>query len=149
MTRLDQLPAFKQLRAHAAETRSLHLHPLFAEDRTRGERLTAEGAGIFLDYSKNRITTRTLELLLALAEQARLMRRRAAMFASERINSTEDRPVLHVALRMPRGTALKVDGRDVVADVNDVLDGMSDFCARIRSGQWKGQRVPFTTSGAW
>jgi Glucose-6-phosphate isomerase len=115
-----------------------HLRELFAEDPARGERLCAEAAGLYLDYSKNRITDETLRLLLQLAEQSGLEQHRDAMFAGERINVSENRSVLHVALRMPKGASLVVDGTDVVAQVHEVLDRMAGFATRIRSGEWKG-----------
>jgi len=118
--------------------RGLHLRDLFASDPTRGERLAAQGADIYLDYSKNRITDDTLRLLLALARESGLAERAEAMFRGDRINTTENRSVLHVALRMPRGTSLVVEGRDVVADVHEVLDRMSAFAERVRSGAWTG-----------
>ena len=116
----------------------MHLRDLFAADPGRAERLTGEAAGLFLDYSKNRVTDETLRLLVALAEQAGVAERRDAMFAGERINVTEDRSVLHVALRMPRGSSLVVDGVDVVAEVHEVLDRMGAFADAVRSGEWKG-----------
>jgi glucose-6-phosphate isomerase len=130
--------AFRALAAHYEEIAHVHLRDLFAADPERGTRLTAEAAGIHLDFSKNRITDDTLRLLLDLAAEAGVAERRDAMFAGERINVTEDRAVLHVALRMPRGRSLIVDGRDVVADVHEVLDRMTAFANRIRSGEWKG-----------
>jgi glucose-6-phosphate isomerase len=137
-TPLGTLPAWQALQKHYGGLRALHLRDLFAEDEGRGERLTADGAGLHLDYSKNRVTDETLDLLLALAEESRLRERTEAMFAGERINVSEDRSVLHVALRMPRGESLIVDGVDVVAEVNDVLDRMSAFAERVRSGDWRG-----------
>ena len=116
----------------------MHLRELFGDDPGRGERLALEAEGIYLDYSKNRITDETLRLLVALAEESRLRERIDAMFAGEHINVTEDRAVLHVALRLPRGRSLVVDGRDVVADVHEVLDRMSSFAERVRSGEWTG-----------
>ena len=124
------------LERHHAEIRGLHLRDLFA-DPGRGERLAAEGAGIYLDYSKNRVTDETLRLLLRLAEECGLPERTEAMFRGDRINTTEERSVLHVALRMPKGASLVVDGRDAVADVHEVLDRMAAFAERIRSGEWK------------
>ncbi len=118
--------------------RRRHLRELFAEDQTRGERLVAEGAGLFLDYSKNRITAETLTLLGQLAEQSGLAERTEAMFGGERINVSENRSVLHVALRMPRDRSLIVDGEDVVKQVHEVLDRMSAFSERVRSGEWRG-----------
>src|SRR5438034_11205703 len=116
----------------------LHLRDLFAADADRGNRLTAEGAGLFLDYSKNRISDETLGLLWRLAERAGLGERIEAMFRGERINVTENRPVLHVALRAPAGERILVDGHDVVPEVHAVLDRMSAFSDQVRSGQWKG-----------
>jgi glucose-6-phosphate isomerase len=135
---LRELPAWKALGDHFEEIRGVHLRDLFAQDSGRGERLVAEGAGLFLDLSKNRVTDDTLDLLVALAEQAGLEQRIAAMFGGEHINVSEDRAVLHVALRMPKGTSLEVDGQDVVAQVHEVLDRMSDFSERVRSGEWQG-----------
>ena len=135
---LRERPAWAALERHADEVRGLHLRDLFASDPTRGERLAAEGAGIYLDYSKNRITDDTLRLLLALARESGLAERAEAMFRGDRINTTENRSVLHVALRMPKGTSLVVEGRDVVADVHEVLDRMSAFAERVRSGAWTG-----------
>jgi len=137
-TPLRQLPAWKALEQHYAEIAGRHLRELFAEDPGRGERLSAEGAGLYLDYSKNRVTGETLRLLVQLAEETGLPRHRAAMFAGDRINVSENRPVLHVALRMPEGSSLVVDGVDVVAQVHEVLDRMADFAERVRSGAWKG-----------
>ena len=116
----------------------VHLRTLFAEDPTRGERLTAEAAGVFLDYSKNRITDETLQLLMQLAGECRLRDRIDAMFGGDRINITENRAVLHVALRAPRTASIVVDGENVVPQVHAVLDKMTDFCNRVRSGEWKG-----------
>jgi glucose-6-phosphate isomerase len=126
------------LERHAEEVRSAHLRDLFAADPSRGERLALEAEGIYLDYSKNRITDETLRLLLQLAEERGVAQRRDAMFAGERINVTEDRAVLHVALRAPLGERIEVDGEDVVPKVHEVLDRMADFADRIRSGEWKG-----------
>ena len=111
---------------------------MFADDPDRGEWFSAEAAGLYLDYSKNRITDETLDLLLQLAEQSDLEERRDMMFAGKRINVSENRSVLHVALRMPKGATLIVDGVDVVAQVHEVLDRMADFATKIRSGAWKG-----------
>jgi len=135
---LRERPAFGALGKHHSELVGRHLRDLFAEDPARGERFCAEAAGIYLDYSKNNITDETLSLLLQLAEQSGLERHREAMFAGERINVSENRSVLHVALRMPRGTSLIVDGADVVAEVHEVLDRMTDFAIKIRSGTWRG-----------
>ena len=135
---LERHAAYRALAAHHEEIAGAHLRELFASDPGRGTRLTAEAAGIHLDYSKNRITGATLDLLMQLAAEAGVARRRDAMFAGEHINVTEDRAVLHVALRMPRDRSLIVDGRDVVADVHEVLDRMAAFAQRIRSGDWRG-----------
>ncbi|MBV9803058.1 MAG: hypothetical protein JO130_07720, partial [Solirubrobacterales bacterium] len=135
---LRDRPAWKALEKHHEEVRGAHLRELFAADSSRGERLVAEGAGLYLDYSKNRITDETIELLGALAEQSGLPDRIQAMFAGERINVSENRSVLHVALRMPKSASLIVDGVDVVKQVHEVLDRMSAFSERVRSGEWKG-----------
>ncbi len=135
---LRQLPAWKALSEHYDEIRGRHLRELFAEDSGRAERLNAEGAGLFLDYSKNRVTEETLRKLLELADQVGLGDRIEAMFSGRRINVSENRSVLHVALRMPRGSSLIVDGEDVVAQVHEVLDRMTEFARRVRSGQWVG-----------
>jgi glucose-6-phosphate isomerase len=135
---LRDRPAWKALTTHYDEVRRLHLRELFARDESRGERLVAEGAGLFLDYSKNRITDETLRLLLQLADESGLSQHTEAMFRGERINVSENRPVLHVALRMPKSRSLVVDGVDVVAQVHEVLDRMSAFCDRVRSGEWRG-----------
>ena len=131
-------PAWVALEAHYGKVRDLHLRTLFEVDPTRGERLTAEAAGVFLDYSKNRVTNETIDLLLRLAEESSLRARIDAMFAGEKINVTEHRAVLHTALRAPRGTSIMVDGEDVVPQVHAVLDTMSAFADRVRSGAWKG-----------
>ena len=131
-------PAWKALEAHNKKLRELHLRQLFANDPDRGERMTAEVAGIYLDYSKNRITDETLKLLLQLAEECRLQDRMAAMFRGDKINVTEKRAVLHVALRAPQGASIVVDGENVVPKVHSVLDKMADFSNRIRGGIWKG-----------
>jgi glucose-6-phosphate isomerase len=135
---LRSSPAWRALEEHYDAVRKVHLRDLFARDPSRGERLVAEGAGLYLDYSKNRITDETLALLLQLAEECGLQEGTEAMFRGERINTTEDRSVLHVALRMPRSESLIVDGSDVVAQVHEVLDRMSAFSDRIRSGEWRG-----------
>src|SRR3989442_1313474 len=135
---LTARPAWKALAAHHEKVRDLHLRTLFEHDPKRGERLTAETAGLYLDYSKNRITDETLDLLLQLAEESGLRARIDAMFGGEKINVTENRAVLHVALRAPRGTSITVDGDNVVPLVHAVLDKMSDFASRVRSGAWKG-----------
>jgi glucose-6-phosphate isomerase len=136
--KLRDRQAWKALERHYDEIRGLQLRDLFAGDAGRGERLTAEGAGLFLDYSKNRITDETVKLLMALAQESGLAGRTEAMFRGDRINVSENRSVLHVALRMPRGSSLIVDGVDVVAEVHDVLDRMTAFADRVRSGEWKG-----------
>jgi len=135
---LTARPAWRALQAHHEKTRDLHLRTLFEQDPKRGERLTAEAAGLYLDYSKNRITDETLDLLMQLAEESGLRARIDAMFAGEKINVTENRAVLHVALRAPRGTSIVVDGENVVPQVHAVLDKMSAFAERVRSGAWKG-----------
>jgi glucose-6-phosphate isomerase len=135
---LSQRPAWKALEAHYQQIRGLHLRRLFADDPKRGERLTLDAVGIYFDYSKNRITDETLRLLLQLANEAGLRQRIDAMFRGERINVTEKRAVLHVALRAPRGQSIMVDGENVVPAVHDVLDRMADFANRVRKGQWKG-----------
>jgi glucose-6-phosphate isomerase len=135
---LTERPAWKALEGHSEKARALHLRDLFARDAKRGEALTAEACGLYLDYSKNRITDETIQLLLKLAEESGLRGRIDAMFAGEKINRTEGRAVLHVALRAPRAQSIFVDGKDVVPDVHEVLDRMTKFAERIRSGAWKG-----------
>jgi glucose-6-phosphate isomerase len=135
---LSERPAWKALKAHYDGIRDLHLRKLFADDPKRGERMTAEAAGIYLDYSKNRITAETLRLLLDLAEAVGLRARIDAMFRGEKINVSEQRAVLHVALRAPRGASILVDGENVVPGVQAVLDRMADFANRVRGGDWKG-----------
>jgi glucose-6-phosphate isomerase len=135
---LRERPAYAALAEHHAKIEGRHLRELFAEDPARGERFVAQAVGLYLDYSKNRITEETLGLLLRLARESRLEQHRDAMFAGDKINVSENRSVLHVALRMPKGTSLIVDGTDVVAEVHQVLDQMADFATRIRSGEWKG-----------
>jgi glucose-6-phosphate isomerase len=135
---LRERPSWKALEKHHAEIGGRHLRDLFAEDPDRGERLCAEAAGLYLDYSKNRITDETLQLLFELARECQLEQRRDLMFAGAPINTSEHRSVLHVALRMPKGSSLVVDGVDVVAQVREVLDRMADFARRVRSGEWKG-----------
>src|SRR6185437_14607644 len=127
-------PAWRALRAHHAQIASLHLRELFAQDPGRGERFALEAAGIYLDYSKNRITDTTLELLVQLAEQSGLRERIDAMFRGERINASEQRAVLHVALRAPRGESILVDSVNVVPKVHAVLDRMADFSRQVRTG---------------
>jgi glucose-6-phosphate isomerase len=135
---LTKRPAWHALQSHYEEIRNVSLKELFSRDPDRGERLNAEAAGLYLDFSKNRISDKTVALLVALAEESRLRERIEAMFRGERINVSENRSVLHVALRMPRDESLVVDGVDVVAQVNDVLDQMAQFADRVRSGEWKG-----------
>jgi len=131
-------PVWKALETHHKRVRELYLRDLFANDPTRGERMVAQGAGIYLDYSKNRITDHTLKLLTQLAEESGLQSRIDGMFRGAKINNTEKRPVLHVALRAPRGASIFVDGENVVPRVHAVLDKMSHFCSRVRGGDWKG-----------
>jgi glucose-6-phosphate isomerase len=137
-TLLKRLPGWKALAQHAKEIEKLHLRELFASDSTRGKKLTAEGVGLFLDYSKNRVTETTLELLQQLAEESGLRERIDAMFHGDKINVTEKRAVLHVALRAPKNATILVDGKNVVPGVHDVLDKMAAFSNRIRSGEWVG-----------
>jgi glucose-6-phosphate isomerase len=138
MTSITESPEWEALEKHLEQMRDVHLRALFADDPGRGEAMTVEAGGLFLDYSKNLVSPDSLRLLLALAERARLRDRIDAMFGGERINVTEDRPVLHVALRAERVQRIEVDGHDVVPDVHAVLDRMSAFAGRIRSGEWKG-----------
>ncbi len=135
---VTQRPAWQALAAHYQKVKDVHLKTLFAQDARRGERLTAEAVGLYLDYSKNRITDETLQLLLNLAKESGLRERIDAMFRGDKINITENRAVLHVALRAPREAKILVDGKDVVPEVHAVLDKMSDFSKRVRSGEWKG-----------
>ena len=137
-TPLRERKAWQALLRHHEEIAGRHLRDLFAGDPGRGERLTAEAAGIFLDYSKNRVTDETMRLLVELAEESGVTERRDAMFRGEHINVSEDRAVLHVALRMPAGESLVVDGTDVVAEVHEVLGRMRQFADRVRSGEWTG-----------
>ncbi|HEY2056279.1 MAG TPA: glucose-6-phosphate isomerase, partial [Solirubrobacterales bacterium] len=135
---MREAPAWGRLQAHFAEVRKRHLRDLFEEDKGRGERLVADGAGLFLDFSKNRITDETVMLLGELARERGVEERREAMFRGEHINVSEDRAVLHVALRMPRERSLIVDGVDVVKEVHETLDRMGAFCERVRDGEWRG-----------
>ena len=135
---LRQRPAWAALETHRQQLMGVHLRELFAGDSGRGERLAAQAAGVYLDYSKNRITDETLKLLVRLAEQSGLREAIDAMFRGERINVSEERAVLHVALRAPRGSVIEVDGRNVVEDVHEVLDRMSEFARNVRAGVWKG-----------
>jgi len=137
-TPLRQRKAWQALQRHHAQIAGHQLRELFAADPGRGERLTAEAAGVYLDYSKNRVTDETMALLVELAQESEVPQRRDAMFRGEHINVSENRAVLHVALRMPREESLVVDGEDVVAQVHEVLDRMRDFATRVRSGEWKG-----------
>src|ERR1700761_1763335 len=135
---LLDLPAWKALESHSKEISKTTLRQLFDQDPQRGTRYTVNAVGLFLDYSKNRITDQTLKLLLQLAEERGLKQRIEAMFRGDKINITENRAVLHVALRAPKGESIKVDGEDVVPGVHAVLDKMSAFSDRVRSGAWKG-----------
>jgi glucose-6-phosphate isomerase len=135
---LTRRPEWAALREHYHKIQPLHLRDLFAADPTRGERLTAEAVGLYFDYSKHRITDGTIDMLVQLAELAGLPDHIEAMFRGDRINLTEDRAVLHVALRAPRGQSIIVDGENVVPQVHGVLDRMADFVNRVRSGTWKG-----------
>jgi glucose-6-phosphate isomerase len=135
---LRNTPAFKALEEHCAEVRKLHLRQLFAEDPERNERFTLQALGLYFDYSKNRVARETMRLLLELAEQSGLRQHIDAMFAGEKINVTEQRSVLHVALRAPKGQRIFADGVDVVPEVHAVLDKMAKFVEQIRSGDWKG-----------
>ncbi len=135
---LTKLPAWKALAAHYKKIQGLQLSNLFADDSKRGQLLTCEAVGLFLDYSKNRITDETIKLLLQLAEESDLRGRIDAMFSGEKINITEKRAVLHVALRAPKDASIIVDGKNVVPEVHAVLDAMTAFAKRVRSGAWKG-----------
>ena len=130
--------AWKKLATHFRQVRKLHLRQLFADDPKRGERMTAEAVGLFLDYSKNRIVDETLRLLLELAKESGLRERIEAMFRGDKINITENRAVLHSALRAPRDASVLVDGKNVLPQVHAVLDKMAAFSNRIRNGEWKG-----------
>src|ERR1700676_3010872 len=138
VTPLTQRPAWRALEEHYQSARNLHLRALFAQDPRRGERFAAEALGIYLDYSKNRVTGETLRLLLDLAQSSGLRERIDAMFRGDKINTTEQRAVLHVALRAPRDASIIVDGENVVPQVHTVLDKMANFSERVRSGAWKG-----------
>ncbi len=137
-TPFRERPAYAALAKHHSELEGRHLRDMFDEDRTRGERMTASAAGLYLDYSKNRITDETMALLILLAEQSDLEQRRDMMFEGQRINVSENRSVLHVALRMPKNSSLVVEGVDVVAEVHDVLERMAALAKSVRSGEWKG-----------
>ena len=135
---ITQQPAWQALAAHHRQIQDVHLRDLFAQDAARGERFTAEAVGLYLDYSKNRVTDETLRLLLNLAEASDLRGRIDAMFRGDKINITENRAVLHVALRAQPDEQIAVDGEDVVPGVHAVLARMADFAARVRGGDWKG-----------
>ncbi|MDX6208263.1 MAG: glucose-6-phosphate isomerase, partial [Frankiales bacterium] len=135
---IQETDEWRALSGHYAKVRDVHLRELFEQDAKRGTSLTADAVDVHLDYSKHRLTDETLQLLVALAERAGVRERAAAMFAGDHINNTEDRAVLHVALRMPRDTQLVVDGVDVVAEVHQVLDRMTGFSDKVRSGEWVG-----------
>lgn len=135
---LTQTPAWKALAGHYQQIKDVHLRALFAQDPGRGERMVAEGAGLFLDYSKNRATDETIRLLLQLAAERDVLARRDAMFRGEKINTTEKRAVLHTALRAPRDATVLVDGKDVIPEVHAVLDAMAAFCDKVRLGAWTG-----------
>jgi glucose-6-phosphate isomerase len=136
--RIDQTPEWEALRRHQRELAEVHLRELFAADPARGETMTCEAGDLYLDWSKQRVTAETIGLLVALAERAGLRRRIDAMFGGERINRTEDRAVLHVALRAPEGSSIEVGGHDVVPDVHEVLGRMRAFADEVRSGRWLG-----------
>ena len=135
---LTKQKAWRAFQAHYNDLRRFHLRDLFVDDPGRGERMTIEAAGILLDYSKNRITEETIKLLVQLADESGLRQRIEAMFRGDKINVTENRAVLHVALRAPQGASIVVDGQNVVPEVHAVLDKMADFSNRVRSGEWKG-----------
>src|SRR5262245_22686503 len=135
---LTERPAWKALEEHFKKIENIHLRTLFAEDPRRGERFAVEAEGIYLDFSKNRITDETIKLLLELARTTNLRERIDAMFEGEKINITENRAVLHTALRANKAQVIVVDGENVVPDVQAVLDKMSAFSDRVRSGEWKG-----------
>src|SRR5215468_9688127 len=135
---LTERQAWKSLAAHYQKVRELHLRKLFADDPKRGERMTAQALGLFLDYSKNRVTDETLKLLLQLANESGLRTRIDAMFGGKKINITENRAVLHVALRAPKAASIVVEGENVVPQVHAVLDKMADFSNRVRTGAWTG-----------
>src|SRR6201984_1147127 len=132
--------AWNALASHYNSTSKVHLRQLFADDPKRGQRMAIEAVGLYLDYSKNRVTDETVKLLLQLAEESGLRARIDAMFSGEKINITEKRAVLHVALRAPKGNSILVDGKNVVPEVHSVLDSMADFANRVRSGAWTGHR---------
>jgi glucose-6-phosphate isomerase len=137
-SRATETAAWRALAAHQATIKDVHLRRMFADDPGRAARFSAEGAGLFLDYSKHRITEETVRLLLQLAEERGVAARRDAMFRGEKINATERRAVLHIALRAPRNASIEVDGSNVVPDVHEVLDRMATFATHVRDGTWKG-----------
>ena len=134
----EKRSAWRALASHYRKVRDMHLRRFFADDPSRGQRMTAEGAGIYLDYSKNRVTDQTIKLLIQLAAESGLQARIDAMFRGEKINITENRAALHVALRAPRGASVFLDGENVVPRVHAVLDKMTQFCNRVQRGEWKG-----------
>ncbi|HNR66280.1 MAG TPA: glucose-6-phosphate isomerase, partial [Atribacterota bacterium] len=134
----EAYPVWKLLEEHYEKIKKVHLRQLFEDDPQRGEKMVVEDEGIYFDYSKHRITSETLNLLLQLAEQSALQGHIEAMFSGEKINISEDRAVLHIALRSPRGDSIIVDGEDAVVKVHEVLHKMANFASQIRSGQWKG-----------
>lgn len=136
--KVNESAAWKNLEIHYQELRDVHLRRLFADDPSRGERMTLKAEGLLLDYSKNRLTNETLKLLLALAHECRLRERIEGMFRGDKINFTEGRAVLHTALRMPRESSLMVDGENIIPKVHTVLDRMAEFSNQVRSGEWKG-----------
>jgi len=147
MTALTLTPSWQALAAHHAQVKDVHLRTLFADDPGRAKRFSAEGAGLFLDYSKNRITDETLRLLLRLADERGVAKRRDAMFAGEKINVTEHRAVMHMALRAPRGVRMEVDGADVVPAVHEVLDAMAHLAARFAGAL--SSAIPAKVSATW
>ena len=136
--KLTDSPAWQALGRHYEAVRDTHLRALFATEPGRVERLTFDAAGVYADLSKHRVTSETIERLLELADERGVAQRRDAMLRGEHVNRSEDRPALHVALRMPRSSSLVVDGQDVVRDVHEVLDRMAAFAERVRSGEWRG-----------
>ena len=137
-TKLTKLKSWKVLKKHLKGQKKVHLRTLFNEDKKRGKRMVLDNLGIYFDYSKQRVTKKTLKLLLKLADETNLEAKRKAMFSGKKINVTEDRAVLHIALRSPKGGEILVDGKNVVPDVHEVLDKMASFSNKIRSGEWKG-----------
>ena len=139
---LKETPAWNALQAHYKELKDIHLRKLFADDPERGDHFTVDGADLYLDFSKNRITDETVRLLVQLARERGVAERRDAMFRGEKINVTEKRAVLHTALRAPKGSSIVVDGENVVPQVHAVLDKMADFSNRVRRGEWRGHTGP-------